>query len=239
MAKLISIVGTLSGKLAGTVYSHNRWGSYIRQLVMPTQPRTVYQQNQRARIASIAERWHDLTPSDRLQWGAFATLIVRSDRMGQPLSYNGFTAFMLVNTERAFVGEVVKDDPPIFWQGLQPESIVFTVAANTMSLTNVLCQGFGLVDTGTNYLIAWSCPYQAASAMYPKTWRAFSVQGQNTAFPINLSADWGARFGAIQAATGRRYFLGVTLVNVVDAPPGTQEFYTSTRVDETVLSSLV
>jgi hypothetical protein len=238
MAKVISIVGSLSGKLAGTVYSHNRWGNYIRQLVMPTQPRTVYQQNQRARIASVAERWHDLTPSDRLQWGAFAPLIVRSDRLGQPLSYNGFTAFMLVNTERLFVGEVIKDDPPMFWQGDQPDTVLFTVAASTMSLTNVMSAGGSLVDTGTNYLIAWSCPYQAAGAMFAKTWRAFSVQDQNTAFPINLSADWASRFGAIQAASGRRYFLGVTLVNVVDAPPGSQEFYIASRVDATVVSTL-
>lgn len=239
MAKLISIVGSLSGKLAGTVYSHNRWGGYIRQLVMPTQPRTTYQQNQRANIASCAERWHDLTPSDRLQWNSYASQIVRSDRLGQPLSYNGFTAFMLVNTERVFCGEVIKDDAPLLWQGTQPESIVFTVAASTMSLTNVLCAGFGLVDTGTNYLIAWSGPWQQPGAMFARTWRAFHVSPPNTAFPINLSTDYGARFGAIQAATGRRYFLGVTLVNVVDAPPGTQAFYVSTRVDATVLSTLV
>jgi len=239
MAKVISIVGSLSGKLAGTVYSHNRWGGYIRQLVMPTQPRTAFQQDQRARIASAAERWHDLTASDRLQWQSFASQIVRTDRLGQPLSYNGFTAFMLINTERLFVGEAIKDDPPLFWQGRQPDTITFSVAASVMSLSAVMEGGTSMVDTGTNYLVAWSQPYQSSGAMFAKTWRAFSVQPPDTAFPINLSADWGTRFGAIQAATGRRYFLGVTLVNIVDAPPGSQEFYVSTRVDETVLSSLV
>jgi len=238
MAKLISIVGTLSGKLAGTVYSHNRWGRYIRQLVMPTQPQTQYQQDQRGRIASIAERWHDLTASDRLQWGAFAPLIVRNDRLGQPLSYNGFTAFMLVNTERLFVGAGIKDDPPIFWQGEQPDGVIFDVTGTAMTLTCVQVGGNCLVDLGSNYLIAWSCPYQAAGAYYPKTWRAFSVQDPETAFPITLTTDWAARFGAIQAASGRRYFLGVTLVNVVDTPPGSQEFYVSTRVDSTVLSAI-
>jgi hypothetical protein len=239
MAKLISIVGTLSGKLAGTVYSHNRWGGYIRQLVMPTQPRTEYQQDQRARVASCAERWHDLTASDRLQWAGFASQIVRSDRMGQPLSYNGFTAFMLVNTERVFVGAVMKDDPPITWGGLQPEGIVFNVHASTMSLTAVMAGGSSIVDTGPSYLIAWSCPWQSPGAMFARTWRAFSVQAQHTPFPVDLTVDYGARFGAIQAATGRRYFLGVTLVQVVDAPPGTQSFYVSSRVDQTVLSTLV
>lgn len=238
MAKVISIVGSLSGKLAGTVYSHNRWGAYIRQLVMPTQPRTSYQQDQRARIASVAERWHDLTPSDRLQWANYAAQIVRMDRLGQPLSYNGFTAFMLVNTERLFVGAAVKDDAPMFWGGLQPEGITFSVAANEMSLDVVMAGGGSIATTGDSYLIAWSAPWQSEGAMFARTWRAFSVSPPDTAIPVDLSAAWAARFGAIQAANDRRYFLGVTMVEVVDAPPGSQSFYISTRVDDTVLSSL-
>jgi hypothetical protein len=159
--------------------------------------------------------------------------------MGQPLSYNGFTAFVLVNTERLFCGAVLKDDPPLFWDGTQPDEIRFTVAASTMSLTAVSSLGADMVDTGESYLIAWSCPYQSEGAMFARTWRAFSVQAQNTAFPINLTTDYGSRFGAIQAGNDKRYFLGVTLVRVKDAPPGSQAFYVSTRVDATVLSTLV
>ena len=238
MAKLISMIGTLSGKIGGTVYSHNRWGQYIRQLVIPTQPRTSYQQNQRARIASCAERWHDLTPSDRLQWENYATQIVRVDRQGVRISYNGYTAFMLINTERLFLGDVCKDDAPLFWQGLQPEGIVFDVTATAMTLQSVLAGGGSIATTGASYLVAWSCPWQSEGAMFARTWRAFGVYPPNTAIPITLTAEWAARFGAIQAADDRRYFLGVTLVEVVDAPPGAQSFYISTRVDDTVLSDI-
>jgi hypothetical protein len=216
MAKIISGLGTVSGKIGATVYSHNRWGAYIRSLVIPTQPRTAYQQNQRARIASCAERWHDLTASDRLQWENYATQIVRVDKQGVRLSYNGYTAFMLVNTERLFLGAAIKDDAPIV----------------------VMAGGGSLATTGNSYLIAWSCPWQSEGAMFARTWRAFSVQAKNTAIPITLTGDWAARFGAIQAADDRRYFLGVTLVELVDAPPGSQSFYISTRVDATVLSDI-
>jgi hypothetical protein len=238
MAKIISGLGTVSGKIGATVYSHNRWGAYIRSLVIPTQPRTAYQQNQRARIASCAERWHDLTASDRLQWENYATQIVRVDKQGVRLSYNGYTAFMLVNTERLFLGAAIKDDAPIYWQGVQPEGITFDVTATAMTLSVVMAGGGSLATTGNSYLIAWSCPWQSEGAMFARTWRAFSVQAKNTAIPITLTGDWAARFGAIQAADDRRYFLGVTLVELVDAPPGSQSFYISTRVDATVLSDI-
>lgn len=238
MAKLISIVGTLSGKLAGTVYSHNRWGQYIRQLVMPTQPRTTFQSEQRARVAAVAESWRDRTATERLRWATFAPQIVRSDVLGQPLSYNGFTAYMLVNVERDFVGLALMTSPPDFWQGTQPDEISFAVAAGGMSWTGWLVGGAGTVDTGTSHCIAWSCPWQAPGALFPKTWRAFSVIEPSTPFPVALETAWNARFGAIQAADNRRYFLGITCVDVVAAPPPST-VYVSTRVTNSVLSTLV
>jgi hypothetical protein len=238
MAKLISIVGSLSGKLAGTVYSHNRWGGYIRQLVMPTQPRTSHQQNQRGRIAACAEEWSQLSVPQQLGWNSYATLIVRNDRLGQPLSYNGFTAFVLVNSERLICGESIKADAPMFWSGYQPDQIIFDVTDDTMTLTNVMQGGNSLVSTGTSSLLAWSCPAQQNGAMFAKTWRMFSISNASTNFPIDLTTAYEARFGPIVAATGKRYFLGVTLVNHDDAVPGAETAYVSTRVDLSVLSTV-
>lgn len=237
MAKIIRSDPT-SGKVGSIVYSRNRWGTYIRRLVMPVQPRTPPQVTQRDRVASIAEYWHGLSGSNRLQWDAYAGLIVRSDRLGQPLSYNGYTAFMLINVERLVCGEAVIDLPPEMWDGYQPDSMVWGVTAAVMTLTHV-CQGVTcLVNTGTNHLLAESCQWQSLGAYYPKTWRLFYVSPLNTAFPIDLSAAWGARFGAIQPSGVRRYFLRVRMVNVVDPPVVPSKFYVSFPLSDTAVSAL-
>lgn len=237
MAKLINILGSMSGKLAGMVYSHNRWGSYIRQLVMPTQPRTTYQVEQRGRIAQIAGAWSDISGSQRLMWDGFAALIVRSDPLGTPLNYNGYTAFMLVNTERLYCGLSLLTSPPEMWDGLQPDGILFDVTGTAMTLTAVLAGGGSIVNTGTSYLCAWSMPWQALGAKYPKSWRLFGVYPPLTPIPITLTSDYAARFGAIEASGVRRYFLGVTMFNVVDHPTVPSKAFVSVRVSETVISA--
>lgn len=238
MAKLVNILGSMSGKLAGMVYSHNRWGSYIRQLVMPTQPRTTYQVNQRARIAEIAGAWANLSGSQRLMWDGFAPLIVRSDPLGVPLNYNGYTAFMLVNTERLVCDLALLTSPPEMWDGLQPDGILFDVTGTALTLSAVLAGGGSIATTGTSYLCAWSMPWQSMGASFPRSWRLFSVQPPDTPIPITLTSPYAARFGAIEASGVRRYFLGVTMVNVVDHPVVPSKFFVSTLVTDTVISAL-
>lgn len=237
MAKVISIVGTLSGKLAGTVYSHNRWGSYIRQLVIPTNPRTPAQSSQRGRIAAAAGDWSELTDEQRLAWDSYASRITRYDRLGQPISYNGFTAFVLVHSERAMCSQGVATSAPSLWEGEQPDEINFSVEDDEMELTNVMKGGNSMVDTGTHCLVAYSMPPQAKNALYPKSWRKFYVSGKSQGFPIDLTSSWEAKFGPIVEADDLRYHLRVVLINIVDSPGGVPTFFVSTPVDETALST--
>jgi hypothetical protein len=238
MAKLISIVGTLSGKLGGTVYSRNRWGSYVRQLVMPTQPQTPAQVNARGRIASIAAMWHELTPAQRLEWDTFAPSIVRVDPLGNPLNYNGYTAFMLVNTELLVCSEAPVNSPYEMWDGYQPDDITFTVTDDAMSLDNVVVRGASLAGTGTHYGLLWSCPWQSEGAYYPKTWRLIDVIPQSTSFPYDCSDAWEAKYGTITPSNNRRYFLGLSMVNVVPSPASPTKLYVSTRIVDTVISTI-
>ena len=236
MAKVISIVGTLTGKLAGTVYSHNRWGTYIRQLVIPTNPQTVSQVAQRSRIASAAALWSTLTTEQRLAWDAFATQIVRLDRLGQPINYNGFTAFMLCHTERSICAQGSVTTPPLMYQGYQPDDITFNVTDDAMTLTAVAKDGASLVNTGTACLMAYSTAPQRTNALYPKSWRHFYTSGKTQAFPITLTSAWEDKFGAIVEGDDLRYFLRVVMVTIDDTV-GASKFYVSSPVDDTVLST--
>lgn len=237
MAKVISIVGSLSGKLAGTVYSHNRWGNYIRQLVIPTNPQTPAQSSQRGRIANAATDWSLLTDAQRLGWDSYATLITRLDRLGQPINYNGFTAFVMCHSERVLCAQGAPTDAPVLWSGTQPDGLLFNVTDDEMELEAIYTGGVGMADTSTHCLLAFSTAPQAKNAMYPKSWRHFYTSGKSQALPIDLTASWEAKFGPIVEADDVRYHLKLVLVNIVDAPGGVPTFHISSPVQDTVLST--
>jgi len=238
MAKLIFNEGEISGKLGGKVYSRNRWGPYVRELATPVQPHTAPQVLQRGRVSSNSAAWRALTASQRLQWASFATQILRTDRLGQPLHYNGFTAFMLVDTERLVCGAAPLSVPSETWDGIQPDGLGWSVAGSTITLDVITSRGAGMASSGTHFIECWSGPWQSLGTSWPKELRMFKVIGQTVDFPVDLTSDYEARFGAITPSGARRYFLGVKLVNVVDPPTVPSKSYVSMLFSNSVVSAV-
>jgi hypothetical protein len=237
MAKIIFSEGEISGKLGGKVYSRNRWGAYVRELAIPVQPQTSYQVLQRGRISSSSAGWRALTAGQRLQWNGYAAMVTRTDRLGTPLQYNGFTAFMLLNSERLVCGKSPLTDPPILWDGIQPDGLGWTVNDTTIELQVISSGGAGMASSGTHCIECWSCAPGSIGRTTPVGLRMFKVIGTGVNFPVNLSADWVARFGAIQDVAGLRYFLGVKLVNCTDSPTLPTKGYVSMLFQNSVLST--
>ena len=236
MAKIIFNEGEISGKLGGKVYSRNRWGPYVRELATPVNPQTSFQTAARGKLANIASTWRELTASQRLAWEAIAGTIVRTGRLGEVLTYNGYSAFMLVNGARSVADQSVLEDPPDLYFGNDPSSIAATVASGVMTLTEVHTGGTSLVTTPAGMvLVLESCPHQSAGAQFPRTWRTFAQFAPGTNIPKVLTTEWEARFGAIGGA-GRRYFLRLWWLMVIDSPAPSQA-YVSTRVVTSVIST--
>ncbi len=97
MARIIggSIIGFLSGKMAGMVFSHNQGGQYIRQYVKPVDTNTVAQQRARNRFSASSGGYHSLLPHEKAQWGAFATNTFnpkKGSNMGQISGFNSYVS---------------------------------------------------------------------------------------------------------------------------------------------------
>jgi len=237
MAKVI-LSNPTSGKAGSIVYSRNRWGAYIRALVAPVQPRTPYQLDQRAKLSGMADLWRTVSSVNKLGWDAFAAQILRYDTLGQRIVFNGYSAFILVNIERLVCGVAWTDTPPEMWDGAQPDSFLFSVAGAVMTIESMLVGGGGIASTGTAHLLAESAPWQSLGKQFCPTWRLFYVSATSTAFPIDVSAEYSARFGGITPSNNRRYFMRVRLVTRVDPPEEVGKFYVSTPVSLNVVSSV-
>jgi len=238
MAKLITGLGTLSGKIGAWVFSRNRWGPYIRILAIPVNPMTEYQTEQRGKVAYVAAQWQNVSGAQREAWNSFAGQIVRTDPQGLPVSYNGYSAFCLVNVERLVCSEGLILTPPELWSGDTPDAVSFSVVGSVFTITGILIGGQGPAGTGQNHLLAESAPWQSRGAEYCRSWRLFYVSPENTNFPINVSTEYQARFGAILPSDNRRYFLRIRLSQFIDPPTVPSKAYVSTRVTSTLISSV-
>lgn len=93
------MIGELSGKMGGIVFSRNKAGAYMRQYVVPTDPATLAQLNSRALFGSSASNWHNLTNAEKMAWSSFSTNVFNPKNPSPGVAYSGFNAFVsLQNT---------------------------------------------------------------------------------------------------------------------------------------------
>lgn len=94
MAQFIPILGNLSGKLAGLVFSRNRYGQYCRQYRRPVNPDTQAQRDFRAKFGAAAQTWHSLGDEAKAHWKSYAETIFNPRHGISSGQFTGMNAFM-------------------------------------------------------------------------------------------------------------------------------------------------
>jgi hypothetical protein len=112
MAKFKPILGELSGKLAGNVFSHNTAGAYVRQKQTPTNPNSTRQQFARANLAYVSASWASLTASQRASWYAWAQVNTVTDAFGNAVILTGQQAWCQLNARLKNQGLLTNNTPP-------------------------------------------------------------------------------------------------------------------------------
>lgn len=105
-------VGQLSGKGGSVVASHNRYGSYLRNRTIPTNPNTTSQQGVRGVFGGIAQAWRTLSQSQRDSWSNLSPNVPIPDSQGNPIVLAGNALYAKVNMLRDAVGDARIDDAP-------------------------------------------------------------------------------------------------------------------------------
>lgn len=119
----------MSGKLGGMVASRNRFGSYMRELVIPVNPASPFQQDVRSSLASLVARWTEvLTPAQRASWDSYALAVPKSEG-GTQITLTGHNWFLAVNQLRLQAGDAIIDDAPTIFNQ-HPGLTSFAVARN-------------------------------------------------------------------------------------------------------------
>lgn len=107
MAKIVfgGGVSLASGKIGGTVYARNKGGSYSRTWVVPTNPQTTRQNNQRNLLATKSAAWRGLSDGERDAWASWAGDNPILDRVGNSIVLSGAQAYNKININRTNAGD--------------------------------------------------------------------------------------------------------------------------------------
>lgn len=101
---MTAIVADIRNKIAGSVFSKNRYGPYIRTKVTPVNPSTTAQQTVRNRLATNSQAWRSLTQAQRDSWISAAPNFPFTDIFGNAKILSGQALYVKLNNNLAITG---------------------------------------------------------------------------------------------------------------------------------------
>lgn len=93
-----------SGKSGGSVFAHNRGGSYVRRWAKPVNAQTPAQTIMRSIFSAVTKAWGKLSESEVQAWNQYGKDNPKADVFGDSRPQTGFNAFVGVNQNRLHSG---------------------------------------------------------------------------------------------------------------------------------------
>lgn len=126
-----------SGSLGATVYSHNRYGQYVRARSIPVNPRTPLQVAARNRVKALASAWQNiLTQGQRDAWDLYADTVGWQNKLGEAVHLTGLNMYVRTNAIAIQAGLARIDAAPTnFTLAVAEQALVGTASEATQQVT--------------------------------------------------------------------------------------------------------
>lgn len=190
------LLGQVSGRIGGIVFSRNRFGSYIRAGTNPVTSTTSYALAAKARMTECTQAWQGLTATQRLAWTPWANANPVLNRLGETINLTGHAAYVGMNTRLVYMAVTKITDPPI---------IPAPAPLTTMSISADIGPGgcnitFGPSPTGADEgLYVKGCVLDSDGINYVENYlRLLYIWPGAEAAPVDYKSTIEARFGALQ-----------------------------------------
>jgi hypothetical protein len=210
-----TIIGQASGSLAGSTFSRNRGGAYIRTRSVPTNPGSPQQVAVRAYMADLTSAWGDtLTPVQRAAWDNYAAQVPITDTLGEPRNIGGIGMYCRSNIPRLQAGlDRVDDAPTIFDLGefTAPAFGTVSESGGTAGVTFDNTDAWANED-GAAMLVSISRPQNPSINYFKGPYRYAGMIEGDSGTPPTSPASLTLPFAV---AEGQRVF-GVARVSRVD-----------------------
>lgn len=202
------VIGQISGRIGGTVFSHNRGGAYIRNGAIPTRSTSIYAEAAKNRLAVHSAAWASLSDPDQMAWKLWATQNPVTNRLGDQITLSGHGAYVQLNITIALAGGTPIDIPPV----VAPPTALLTLAT--------------VVDISTGLDISYTAtPLAATEVLFVEAaisdnpgvsyvdnlFKLIGVSPAAQASPILTETMLELRFGTVQP--GQRVFYRCSVVS--------------------------
>jgi hypothetical protein len=207
-----NIVQDARGKLAGTVFSANKGGAYVRRKASPTGPATDAQAKVRANFGANSKMWSQLLSDEqRAAWKFFAAANPRVDVFGNSIVLSGMAMMQSLNQVLAQILEPPITDAPV--------DMSVPALATPTGLTADVATPKLTVATSTQAVVAGALYYifatggmQAGKTPQRNQYRFLTTHAATAAATaIELISPWEAAWG--DPITGQRVSVIVATVN--------------------------
>lgn len=197
-----STVNDARGKIAGTVYSRNSSGAYIRTKVTPVNPATGPQKAVRSSFATLSKNWSSvLTPDERGAWNTFATTWPKTDVFGNSVTISGMNYYIALNQRLAQIDEALITMPPSSL-AITPIPIDPSAMIADPSIPSITYEQTAVGTTGLLFYVFGAKPLPAGRKVTKSDYRYIGHVAQSTSsFPAakEVGSLYTAVFGSFLA----------------------------------------
>lgn len=187
-----NLISTASGSLAGTTFSRNRYGQYMRNRSIPTNPNSARQNTVRTLLANLTQYWgNTLTSTQRDQWAAYAANVPVLNTLGDQIYLTGLNMFVRSNLPNLQAGgSIIAAGPVVFTLPEADSTFAVAISEATQQITVTFDDTAEWCDEDAGKLIV-----QMGKAVSPTInyfggpWRfADSIDGDSVTPPTSSTA---------------------------------------------------
>ena len=217
LIKMAHIVAEARGSIAGTVFSKNTYGAYLRAKVTPVNPQTVAQQSSRNFMTTVAQTWRGLTQLQRDLWNGSAVNFSRTNIFGDSVQLTGFNLFMRLNKNLLEIGgsQIANAPQPASVPGFESLSVVANTTLGTMDATFSPA-----IDASVSVQVFATAPLSAGKQFVKSEFRKIAVLTSADTSPEDLAAAYIVKYGALPPV-GSKIFIGFKPTNATTGQAGT------------------
>ena len=207
---LSPIMGDIAKKAGSDVFSHNHYGSFLRKLVKPKNPKTGYQSIARALITSLSRGWAHLSAANRESFNVYGSLHQISGRLGRKIHLTGEAWYVKLNAKLTAIGAALITAAPTTVPVVAgPLSAVLSgVGAASLSLTFT-----GIIPV-THKVIIRASKGLSAGKDFNSDYRIIGVIDSTAVSPLDITGMYTARISSIPAS-GSKVFVETQFVEIL------------------------
>lgn len=202
------MIADMRGKINGTVHSRNRGGAYMRNLSIPSNPRTAAQSAVRSALAGLSAAFRALTQSQISAWNSATSDFPSINVFGASINPTGLQLYVGVNRNIQIAGGSAISNPP-----LPVGAAALVAGALTVNITGsvgTLAFTPDPVPADHTLVIEATRPLSPGISNPGSAYRQITTVAAAGPSPADIWDDYVARFGA--PAEGQKIFVRARLI---------------------------